>query len=156
MPSSIAARLESLGHRLLSASAPAANYVPTTRHGGLLLISGQICQDEGEAKFIGKLGENVSPDEGRKAAELSALNVIAHIDAAVDGDIERVERILRLGGFINSTPDFTAQPQILNGASDLMVDVFGERGRHARTTVSVASLPRGVAVEIDAIVAIRN
>lgn len=156
MPNSISSRLEALGHRLLSASAPAANYVPTTRHGGLLLVSGQICQENGEARYIGKLGKDISPEDGRKAAELSALNVIAHIDAAVGGDIERVEQVLRLGGFINSTPEFTAQPQILNGASDLMVDVFGERGRHARTTVSVASLPRGVAVEIDAIVAIRD
>ncbi len=152
----IASRLQQLGITLPAPIAAIANYVPYTRQGNLLVISGQITIENGEKKFIGQLGKNISLEEGQKAARLCAVNVIAQISAALDGDLERVERILRLGVFVSCTPEFTEHSQVANGASDLMVDVFGDAGRHARAAVGVSSLPVGVSVEVEALVALKN
>lgn len=152
----IASRLEKLGIVLPAAAAAAANYVPYVLHGNQLIIAGQLPIEGGEKKFIGRLGENISIDDGKKAARLCAINIIAQINAALGGDLERVEKIMRLGVFVNSTSDFTDQPQVGNGASDLMVEVFGDAGRHARAAVGVNTLPFGVSVEVDAIVAVKN
>ena len=142
--------LKAKGIELPNASTPAANYVPFTRTGNLVYVSGQVSQWNGERKFIGKLGAEFGVDEGRQAARLCALNLVAHARVAAGGDLDRV-RVLRLTGYVNSTPDFTNQPQVVNGASDAMVEVFGEAGKHARSAVGVASLPGGVAVEVEAI-----
>jgi enamine deaminase RidA (YjgF/YER057c/UK114 family) len=105
---------------------------------------------DGKAEFIGKLGSGVTIADGQQAAKLCALNILAHLKNACDGDLDRVKRVLRLGGFVNCAPDFTDMPQVVNGASDLMVQVFGDAGKHARAAVGVASLPLGVAVEVEA------
>lgn len=152
MPITIAERLLSLGHALANASAPVANYVSAVRVGSLLYVSGQISQQDDEPAFIGRLGAEISIEEGRQAAESAALGIIAQVAAATDGTLSAVARVVRLGVFVASSPDFTQHPQVANGASDLMVAVFGDGGRHVRTTVGVASLPQGVAVEIDAII----
>lgn len=156
MSQTIAERLQELGHTLPQISAPAANYVSWARTGNLVFISGQIPQENGQPAYIGRLGETFSVEDGRRAAELCALNLLAHISDIIGGDISRVRRIVRLGGFVNSASDFSQQPQVINGASDLMVAVLGESGRHARTAVGVPSLPRGVAVEIDAIIEVEG
>jgi enamine deaminase RidA (YjgF/YER057c/UK114 family) len=147
-------RLAELGITLPAAVAPAANYVPTVIAGGLLHISGQIPFGPDGKPFQGRLGETMDIEQGKELARLCAINLIAQMQAAL-GALDRVERIVKLGVFVNSTPDFTQQPEVGNGASDLMVAVFGDAGRHARSAVGVAVLPRGVGVEIDAIVAIR-
>lgn len=151
MSQKISARLSELGHTLPAPSNPAANYVPWVRTGSYVHISGQVPQRDGQTQFIGKLGDGLSIEEGQQAAQLCALNIIAHLAAAVEDDLSRVVRCVRLGGFVNATPDFTQQPLVVNGASDLMFEVFGEKGAHARAAVGVSSLPRGVAVEVDAI-----
>src|SRR5439155_9492747 len=151
MSGQIEARLKALGIELPSPAAPVANYVPSTDAGGIIFIAGQICQWNGERRFVGKLGSGISLADGQAAARLCALNIIAHLRVACGGDLDRVKRILRLGGFVNCTPDFTDMPQVVNGASDLMVELFGDAGRHARAAVGVASLPGGVAVEVEAI-----
>lgn len=148
-------RLKSLNITLPTPAAAAANYVPYTLHGNLLIIAGQITLENGEKKFIGRLGENVSLEDGKKAARLCAINILAQINAALGGDLDRVERILRLGAFVNCTPEFTDQSAVANGASDLMVEVFGDAGRHARAAVGVSALPFGVAVEVDAMIAVK-
>ena len=140
---------------LPQASAPAANYVSVVRSGNLLFVSGQVCQWNGERRFIGKLGREFKLEEGQQAARLCALNIVAHVRAALDGDLDRVVRVVRLGGFVNSVDDFTQQPLVVNGASDLMVEIFGDAGRHARTALGVNGLPAGVAVEVDAIFEVR-
>lgn len=152
MPQTIAERLQELGRRLPPISAPAANYTPWTRSGDLVFLSGQISQENGKPAFVGRVGEALSIEDGKRAAELCALNLLARISDIIGGDISRVRRIVRLGGFVSCGPEFSQQSQVINGASDLMVAVFGERGRHARTAVGVSSLPRGVAVEVDAII----
>jgi enamine deaminase RidA (YjgF/YER057c/UK114 family) len=136
---------------LPNAAAPMANYVPAVRSGNLLFVSGQICQWNGERRFTGKLGAEISVEEGKQAARLCALNLLAQTKRALDGDLDRVVRVVRLGGFVNAVPGFTEQPQVVNGASDLMVEVFGDAGRHARAAVGVGSLPGGAAVEVDAV-----
>jgi enamine deaminase RidA (YjgF/YER057c/UK114 family) len=140
---------------LPQASVPAANYVPAVRSGNLLFISGQVCQWNGERRFIGKLGREISLEEGQQAARLCALNIVAHVQAALGGDLDRVVRVVRLGGFVNSSEDFVQQPLVVNGASDLMVEIFGDAGRHARAAVGVNALPGGVAVEVEAVVEVR-
>ncbi len=152
MAGKIEARLAELGIELPEASAPAANYVPYTISGNTLFISGQVTFWNGELRYLGKLGDTISVEDGYQAARLCGLNLIAQMRAAAGGDLGRVARVLKLGGFVNSTPDFTDQPKIINGASDLMVEVFGDAGRHARFAVSAASLPLGVSVEVDAVV----
>jgi enamine deaminase RidA (YjgF/YER057c/UK114 family) len=151
MAGKIDARLAELKLELPQAGAPLANYVPTVRSGSQLIVSGQICQWNGERRFIGKLGGEISIEQGQEAAKLCGLNILAHARAALDGDLDRIVRCVRLGGFVNSTPDFVQQPQVVNGCSDLMVAVLGDAGRHARAAVGVAALPGGVAVEVDAI-----
>lgn len=152
MKQTLAHTLQSLGLELPAPAGPGANYVSSADSGTLLFLSGQIPQSNNTVRFIGKLGREFSVAEGQQAAQLCALNLIAQIDAAVGGKLERVRRIVRLGGFVNAMPDFENLSEVVNGASDLMVAVFGERGRHARTSVGVATLPLGVAVEVDAVV----
>lgn len=146
-------RLTQLGIILPPAPAPVANYVPAVRTGNLVVISGQVCfgADGSLAdRHKGKLGAGVSDEAGMEAAQLCALNVLAQLKAAV-GDLDKVTRCVRLGGFINAAPDYTPLPAIMNGVSDLMVEIFGDAGRHARSTVGVAVLPFDCAVEVEAI-----
>ncbi len=152
--SRIEQRLAELGITLPDAPAPAANYVPYVVVGDMVHVSGQISMDGGEL-IRGRLGEDMDIEAGAAAARVCAINLIAQLRNACDGDLDRVVRVVRLGGFVNSAPDFTDQPKVINGASDLMVEVFGEAGRHARAAVGVAALPLGVAVEIEGLFQIR-
>lgn len=151
MAGTIEARLAELNIELPNAASPAANYVPSVPSGSMLYISGQIPFWNGELRFVGKVGAGFSVDEGHQAARLCGLNVIAQAKAAL-GDLDRVKRIVKLTGFVNAVPDFTDQPKVINGCSDLMVEVFGDKGRHARSAVGAGGLPLGVAVEVEAIV----
>ena len=151
MAGKIEARLAELKLELPEAPAPIANYVPSVVAGKLIFVSGQITRWKGENKFVGKLGRDLSIEEGQQAARLCALNLIAQVRTACGGDLDRLRRVVRLGGFVNCTPDFGKQPQVLNGASDLMVEVFGDAGRHARFAVGVADLPGNVSVEIEGV-----
>jgi len=150
----IEARLAQLGITLPQAAAPAANYVPTVIAGGMLYISGQLPMQDGKVAQTGHLGGGVSIEQGQAAARLCAINILAQAKAAL-GDLDRIERCVRLGAFVSSTPDFTDHPKVANGASDLMVEVLGDKGRHARAAVGAPSLPLGVSVEVDAVFAIR-
>ncbi|MEM9966815.1 MAG: RidA family protein [Pseudomonadota bacterium] len=143
-------RLAALGVTLPDAPAPAANYVPYVRIGSMLHISGQISNGP-DGLITGKLGETMNVTAGAAAAKTCAISLLAQVKAACDGDLDQLERVVKLVGFVNSTLDFTQQPQVINGASDFMVDALGEAGRHARSAVSAASLPLGVAVEIEGI-----
>ena len=151
MTGAIDARLAELGIALPDAPAPAANYVPFVVTGSLVFISGQVPFQDGRLSHVGKLGDAYSVDDGRECARIVAINILAQLRAACGGDLDRVARCVKLGGFVNSTPGFTDQPKVINGASDLIVEVFGERGRHARFAVGAPSLPFDVAVEIDAV-----
>lgn len=155
MTGRIEARLNELGIELPQAAAPVANYVPAVRSGDLLFVAGQICQWNGERRFVGKLGRDISLEEGQQAARLCALNILAQVKAALGGDLDRILRCVRLGAFIQCTDDFKQQPQVANGASDVMVEVLGDAGRHARAAVGVNALPGGVAVEVDAVFEVR-
>lgn len=150
---SIDARLAELGITLPEPAAPVAAYVPVVIAGGLAYVSGQISFVDGVLRK-GRLGEDVSLEEGVEAAKGCALMILAQLKAAL-GSLDRVERVVKLGAFVNSSATFTDQPKVANGASELMVAVFGEAGKHARSAVGVPTLPLGVAVEIDAIVAVR-
>ncbi|HZT89805.1 MAG TPA: RidA family protein [Stellaceae bacterium] len=150
MSGRIEARLKELGIELPAPAAPIANYVPFTVSGRLVFIAGQICQWNGERRFVGQLGRQISIADGQQAARLCGLNILAQLRAAAGGDLDKVGRCLRLGGFVNCTAEFTDMPQVVNGASDLMVEVFGDKGRHARAAVGSSSLPGGVAVEVEA------
>jgi enamine deaminase RidA (YjgF/YER057c/UK114 family) len=145
-------RLAELGIALPEATRPVANYVPWTRSGNQLFVAGQIPLAGGKPTATGKLGGGVSLGEGQAAARQCAINILAQIKAACGGDLGKVKQVLKLTGFVNCTPEFTEIPQVINGASDLMVAVFGEAGRHARTSVGAPTLPLNVPVEIDAIV----
>ena len=145
---SINERLNQLGIILPEASAPAGNYVPFVRAGDMIYISGQISNGP-DGLILGKLGDDTDVEAGALAARACGLHLIAQLKAACGGDLDRVVKVVKLGGFVNSTPDFVDQPKVINGASDLMVQIFGEAGRHARAAVSAASLPLGVAVEIE-------
>lgn len=151
MSGNIDARLQKLGITLPTANKAVANYVPYVITGNLIYTSGQITMLDGELKYIGRLGENLSVEDGMAAARLCGLHLISQVREALGGDLDRVTRIVKLGGFVNSMPEFTDQPQVINGASDLMVEVFGEKGQHARSAVGVAALPLGVSVEIDGV-----
>lgn len=153
MPS-VEENLKTLKITIPKPSAPAANYVPWSRSGNLIYVAGQLPIENGNVKYVGKVGQFVAQNEAVMAARLCAINIIAQVQSALDGDLERVRRIIKLGGFINCIPEFSEHPKIINGASDLMVDVFGEKGRHSRFAVGAVSLPLGAAVEIDAIVEI--
>ncbi|MFY2824410.1 RidA family protein [Ruegeria sp. MALMAid1280] len=146
---SIAAKLESLGVTLPDAPAPAANYVPFVRVGNIVYVSGQISKDDD--LITGKLGDDMGIEAGAAAAKVCAVNLLAQVKAACGGDIEKLVRVIKLTGFVNSTADFTAQPQVINGASDFLVEALGDAGRHSRSAVSAAALPLGVAVEIEGI-----
>lgn len=153
----IHAKLETLGLKLPQAAAPAANYVPyTIADGEILFIAGQIPFLNGEKMHMGRLGESLSIEQGVEAARACALNILAQADAAVKGDWSKIVRCVKLGGFVNCTPDFTDHPKVINGASDLIVAVMGEAGKHARFAVGAPSLPLGVAVEIDAVFEIED
>lgn len=153
MSGRVDARLAELSIELPTAAAPAANYVPWVTHDGMLYISGQVPMRDGSLFYQGKCGRDVDLATAREAARLCGLNVIAQAKAAL-GDLDRVARVVKLTGFVNGTAEFDQQPQVVNGASDLMVEVFGDNGRHARSAVGVASLPFGVAVEVEAILAV--
>lgn len=142
-------RLKALDLTLPQAAAPAANYVPYVQTGNLVVISGQITMLDGDLKYLGRVGEDFTVEEGYDAAKLCGLNLLTQLKAACGGDLDRVQRVVRLGGFVSCTSTFTDQPKVINGASDLMADVFGDKGLHARAAVGVMSLPLGVAVEID-------
>ena len=151
---SIDRRLSELGIALPEPAAPVAAYVPAVERDGLLHISGQISFAEDGTLIKGRVGEDVGLEEGIAAARRCGIMLLAQMQAAL-GSLDRVERVVKLGVFVNSDPDFTDQPKVANGASELMQEVFGEAGRHARSAVGVAVLPLGVAVEVDAIVAVR-
>ncbi|WLE59679.1 RidA family protein [Burkholderia plantarii] len=154
MTSTISGRVAALGLTLPSAPPAVANYLPFVRYGDLLHVAGQISRRDGQPACLGRLGDALSIDDGVEAARLAALGVIAQIAAATDDQLARVARIVRLTVFVACTPDFDRHPLVANGASDLVVDVFGEAGRHVRSAVGVASLPAGVAIEVDAVVAL--
>jgi enamine deaminase RidA (YjgF/YER057c/UK114 family) len=146
----IDARLKQLGIVLPTPPLPAANYVPFVVSRGLAFIAGQVPFVDGKAQFVGKLGKDFTVEQGQQAARLCAINILAQVKAACGGDLGRVVRCVRVGGFVNCTPDFLDQPKVVNGASDLLVSVLGEAGKHARFAVGAPSLPLGVAVEVDA------
>jgi enamine deaminase RidA (YjgF/YER057c/UK114 family) len=151
MAGRIDARLSELGIELPESAAPVANYLPFVASGGLVFVAGQVTSWKGKHQYVGKLGVEVSIEEGYQAARVCGLNLLTQFRAACDGDLDRVKRLVKLGIFVNSAPDFTRQPEVANGASDLMVEVFGDAGRHARFAVGAPALPLGVAVEADAV-----
>ncbi|MGI9418000.1 MAG: RidA family protein [Geminicoccaceae bacterium] len=151
MESALEQKLARMGHALPNAAAPAANYVPFTISGKLILVSGQLPMKDGQVVFKGRLGDGVEVEEGQAAAALCALNLLAQAKNACDGDLSRLARCLKLGGFVATTPDFTDHPKVVNGASDLIAEAMGEAGQHARFAVGAASLPLGASVEVEAI-----
>ena len=151
MTSAIEQRLAERGLELPDAPAPAANYVPYTISGKLLFVAGQLPFRKGEVAISGLVGDEVSLEQAQEAARICALNLLAQARAACGGDLSRLARCLKLGGFVSCTPEFTEHPAVINGASDLMVEVMGEAGQHARFAVGCASLPRGAAVEVEGI-----
>ena len=150
----IAARLAELGISLPEPAKAVANYVPYVQAGNLVHISGQLSNDA-SGGIKGTVGDDVSPEQAQAAARMCGVNLLAQISAALDGDLERVVRVVKLGGFVQAAGDFTAIPAVINGCSDLMVEVFGDKGRHARSAVGVYRLPLGFAVEVDAIVEVK-
>ena len=151
MAGTVEKKLSELGVVLKEPAAPVANYVPFVRTGDLLMVSGQICFD-GKGKLVakGQLGGGVSMEDGQKAARACAINLLAQVKAAL-GDLDKVVRVVRLGGFVNSVAGFTDGPKVMNGASDLMVAAFGDKGKHARSTIGVAVLPLDSAMEVEAL-----
>lgn len=150
MTSAVEQRLTALDITLPAAPAPAANYVPFQIADRLLIVSGQLPMRDGVVAYTGKLGAGVSLEDGQAAARLCMINILAQAKAACGGDLDRIAQCLRLGGFVASTPEFTAQPKVVNGASDLAVEALGEAGKHARAAVGVAALPLDAAVEVEA------
>jgi enamine deaminase RidA (YjgF/YER057c/UK114 family) len=149
MPGRIEVKLAELGITLPRPMAPIANYVPYVVTGNLVVVSGQVPAVDGRIAVTGRIGQGLSLDQGREAARLCFINVLVHLKAACGGDLDRVKRVVRLGGFIASPSEFTQQALVMNGASDLAVAVFGEAGRHARTTIGVPALPADAAVEVE-------
>ena len=152
MDGQIDAKLEELGLELPQVATPAGSYVGYVVTGNQIFVSGQIPFWNGELKYQGKVGPDYSVEEGQEAAKVCALNIIAQVKDALGGDLDRVTRVVKLGGFVNCPTDFEAHPTVINGASDLMGAVFGEKGRHARFAMGAGSLPLNVAVEVDAVV----
>jgi enamine deaminase RidA (YjgF/YER057c/UK114 family) len=144
-------RLAELGIALPTPAKPIANYVPWVRTGNLVFISGQGAVRDGKIEYTGKVGDTLSIEDAIASARLTAVNVIAHLRDACGGDLDRVKRIVKLLGFVNCTPTFGEQPKVINGASDLMVEVFGDKGRHARSAVGAPALPFNLSVEVEAI-----
>jgi len=156
MAGSVEQKLASLGITLPTPAAPIANYVPSVMAGPMLVVSGQLCfGPDGKLVAKGQLGGSVSIEDGTRAARACAINLLAQVKAAV-GDLDRIERVVRLGGFINSAPGFGDGPKVMNGASDLMVEALGDKGRHARTTVGVSALPAEAAVEVEGMFLIKS
>ena len=155
MDDKVEARLATLGIALPEAPNPVANYVPSALSGNLLFISGQISKAGDGTITTGQLGGGLTVAEGREAARLCALNILAQARAAL-GNLDRIKQIIRLNGFVNAAPGFTEHPQVMNGASDLMVEVLGDKGRHTRVAVGVSSLPLGCAVEVDAVILVES
>jgi len=151
MSGTVDKRLSELGIDLPEPSAPAANYIPYVISGNLVFVSGQITMSGGELKYLGKVGDSLGIDDGYQAARICAINLLAQVKVACGGNLDRVKQVVKLGGFVNCVPDFTDQPKVINGASDLMVEVFGDAGKHARFAVGAPSLPLGIAVEVDGI-----
>ncbi|MDD9921947.1 MAG: RidA family protein [Boseongicola sp.] len=154
MTNAIEYRLAELGLTLPDAPAPAANYVPFVLSGNTLYVSGQISQDD-SGLITGKVGQDLTTEQGAAAAQRCALSLLAQAKAACDGDLSRIARVVKLTGFVNSGPDFTEQPMVVNGASDTLVAILGDAGRHARSAVSAGALPLGVAVEVEGIFEIK-
>jgi enamine deaminase RidA (YjgF/YER057c/UK114 family) len=151
---SIAARLKELGITIPPAPAPAANYVAYVQEGKLVFIAGQVPRGaDGKLQFVGKVGKELTEQHGYEAARLCALNCIAQVQACI-GNLDKVKRVVQVRGFVNCPPDFTNQPQVINGASDVIAEIFGDKGKHARAAVGVGSLPAGVATEVEMIVAV--
>ncbi len=151
------ARLEELGIALPDLPHPTGNYVPFRRHGNTIFLAGQTCEWNGKMIYTGKVGRDLDLETGQKAARICALNLIAALRLALGGSLDQVDACLRLGGFVNAAPDFAHAPSVINGASDLMVEVFGHAvAHHARTAVGVATLPQCAAVEVDAVFAVRE
>ncbi|MFG1344611.1 RidA family protein [Xanthobacter autotrophicus DSM 431] len=151
MTSSVDAKLAELGITLPTPTPPLANYVPVARTGNLLFVSGQISIDAAGKIITGKLGGGVDVETGRAAAKLCAINILAQVKAAI-GDLDKVVRVVKLVGFVASTPDFVDQPKVVNGCSDFLVEALGDKGRHARSAVGISALPFDAAVEVEAIV----
>jgi enamine deaminase RidA (YjgF/YER057c/UK114 family) len=151
MASIIEKKLADLGITLPPPGAPGGNYVPFVVVGNLAFMAGQVAREAGKMKYTGKVGKDLSIEKGQEAAKLCAVNLLAQLKEACGGDLDRVERCVRLGGFVNSPLDFYDHPKVINGASDLMVAVMGDRGQHARTAVGVSALPLDSAVEVEAI-----
>ena len=149
--SNVEQRLQKLGIQLPSPPAPVASYVPYVVTGKLVFISGQVTLAADGLKYVGKVGADISLEDGKKAAELCAINLLAQLKAACGGDLDKVTRCVKLGVFVNATPDFTQHPEVGNGASDLIVAALGDGGKHARAATGAGSLPRGVAVEVDGV-----
>ncbi len=149
--SKVETKLNNMGIYVPDAPAPAANYVPFVISGNLVFISGQVPFVDGELQITGKIGDNATIDDGHAQARICAINLIAQLKVACDGDLDRVKRVVKLGAFVCSADDFTGQPGVVNGASDLMVEAFGEAGRHARFAVGTNALPLGCLVEIDGV-----
>lgn len=152
MSNIIEQKLEDLNITLPEAAAPAAAYLPFTKSGNLIYISGQLPFDEGALSATGHLGGDVSLEKGQKAAEYCAINILSVAKLALDGDLSRIQKIVKISGFVASTPDFVSQHLVINGASELLVKILGEKGQHARAAVGMASLPLNAAVEIEAII----
>ncbi len=150
MPGRIEAKLRDLGINLPAPPAPVASYVPTVTSGNLLFVSGQITSAPEGLKYVGVVGRDMKVEDAKAAARLCGINVLAQTKAAL-GDLDRVRRCVKLSVFVNATPDFTQHPEVANGASDLMVEVFGDAGKHTRAAVGAGSLPRNVAVEVEAV-----
>ncbi len=149
MSSNIEKRLAEIGVALPPPGAPGGNYVPFVVVVDLAFMAGQVAREAGKMKYTGKVGRDLTVEQGAAAARLCAVNLLAQLKAACGGDLDRVERCVRVGGFVNSPPDFFEHPKVVNGASDLMVEVFGDKGRHARSTVGVSALPADAAVEVE-------
>jgi enamine deaminase RidA (YjgF/YER057c/UK114 family) len=147
----IATRLKELAIELPKAPAPVANYVPWVKTGSLLFVSGQITMGPNGLEYAGQVGREVSVEDGKRAARLAALNVIAQAAAALEGDLDRVKRVVKVTGWVNSASGFAQHPDVVNGASDLFVEIFSDAGRHARAAVGSSSLPRNTSVEVEAI-----
>lgn len=151
-----AARLRELGIELPQVPSPIARFRPWRRSGDMIFLAGQICEWNGEVRFVGKLGVEHDVEAGRSAARICGLNLLAALHQACNADLDVVDHCVRLGGFVNCHPDFAGVPFVVNGASELMLDVFGEDGEHCRTAVGVASLPQCAAVEVEAVFRLRQ
>ncbi len=149
--SKIAEKIKKLGIEIPKAAVPVANYVGFVKTGNQLIISGQLPMQDGKVKYVGKVGEDVSTKDAVSAAQLCAINIIAQLNLALDGNLDKIKKCVKLGIFVNATPNYTDHPKVANGASDLIVEIFEEKGKHARAATGSGSLPLGAAVEIDAI-----